>query len=58
MSRRETPVAVWRSFLSTSEDAEPPITLLKTAREDAKAAKEDAASKEEQLQLMTSTLVG
>jgi hypothetical protein len=56
MSRRETPVAVWRSFLSTSEDVEPPITLLKTAREDAKAAKEDAASKEEQLQLMTAML--
>ena len=53
-----TPVAVWRSFLSGSDslDAEPPITLLKTANEEAKAAKEDARSKEEQLELMTAML--
>lgn len=58
MAETSTPVAVWRSFLSGSDslDAAPPITLLKTANEEAKAAKEDARSKEEQLELMTAML--
>lgn len=56
MAYTNTPVAVWRSFLASGEEGEPPITLLKTANEEAKAAKEDARSKEEQLELMTAML--
>ena len=52
--------SVWRSFLSTGEGddspAAAPLALVRTAREDAKAAKEEAESKAEQVQLMTAML--
>ena len=52
--------AVWRNFLSGGEDdAEGPprvVHLLRSARVDAKAAQEDANSKEEQVALMTAML--
>jgi hypothetical protein len=52
--------SVWRSFLSPSDEADgaptKDVQLLRSARQDAKAAKEDAKVKEEQLELMTAML--
>ena len=52
--------AVWRRFLSgAQDDAEGPpreVQQLRSARADAKAAQEDANSKEEQVALMTAML--
>ena len=52
--------SVWRSFLSSGDPAssEPPreVQLLRTAREELKAAKADAEAKQAQVDLMTAML--